>query len=99
MVLFVTARATCAFAAGDAAAGGAILERAIAAGGNPGLLHYNVACGLALAGRRDAALDALDRAVEAGYRDASWIAKDEDLVSLRETPRFKALLRKLGGKS
>ena len=59
--------------------------------------HYNLACSLALVGRGDQALDALEAAVNAGYDDAAYLVADEDLASLREEPRFEALLRRLRG--
>jgi Flp pilus assembly protein TadD len=58
-------------------------------------VHYNLACSLALVGDGSAALDALERAVELGYRDAEHLLVDEDLAALRETPRFVRLVREL----
>jgi Flp pilus assembly protein TadD len=57
--------------------------------------HYNLACSLALLSRAEAALDALERAVALGYRDARHLLDDEDLASLRATPRFHALVASL----
>jgi len=59
------------------------------------IARYDIACALALDGKRDAALDALDRAVEAGFNDASTFSKDPDLESLRDSPRFAAALAKV----
>ena len=53
---------------------------------------YNLACVQARLGGRRQALDALERAVAAGFSDRSGMAVDEDLASLREEPRFRALL-------
>ncbi len=53
---------------------------------------YNVACLYALEGVEQAALDALEQAMRAGFGDRSWIANDPDLASLRDTPRFRALV-------
>lgn len=58
-------------------------------------LHYNLGCVRALAGDDDAALDALEQAALLGYDDAGWMAADADLASLRENPRFLALLARL----
>jgi len=58
---------------------------------------YNLGCSLALAGRKDEALEALSRAVDLGYEDADWMSKDSDLDSVRADPRFWALLRKVRG--
>ncbi len=41
----------------------------------------------------DAALTALERAVEKGWGDPEWIKHDSDLDSVRETPRYKALMQ------
>jgi predicted esterase len=54
---------------------------------------YNLACVQARLGGRRQALDALERAVRAGYSDREGMAADEDLASLREEERFKALVR------
>ncbi len=43
-------------------------------------------------GRSDNALDALDRAVELGYRDWRWLESHPFLVELRAVPRFKAVV-------
>jgi hypothetical protein len=57
--------------------------------------RYNIACALALQGEKASALDALDRAVEAGFSNAATLATDTDLASLHEDPRFTAVLAKL----
>ena len=59
------------------------------------MVLYNLACSCALTGRLNEALDALTRAVKAGYDDAEWMGRDRDLKSLREDPRFRALLRRV----
>ena len=58
-------------------------------------VHYNLACSLALLARREAALDALERAAELGYRDTEHLLADEDLASLRAEVRFQALVESL----
>jgi cytochrome c-type biogenesis protein CcmH/NrfG len=58
--------------------------------------HYNLACSLALCGEPGPAISALEAAVGLGYDDAAHLAADEDLRSLREDPRFRALLTRLG---
>jgi len=55
---------------------------------------YNVACFEALRGRRAEALDMLQQAVDAGFRDADWIAQDADLESLHGDPAFEALVER-----
>lgn len=55
-------------------------------------LHYDLACCLALNGKRAEALDELARAVETGFDDANHAAYDPDLERLRTDPRFTELL-------
>ncbi|MEZ0230983.1 MAG: redoxin domain-containing protein [Planctomycetota bacterium] len=59
--------------------------------------HYNTACALALSGKRDAALEALKQAIDAGFYDWQWLEKDEDLASVRGEPRWKELVMSLRG--
>ncbi len=59
--------------------------------------RYDLACALARGGRRKEALAELQKAVDSGFEDAAYLAADEDLKGLRETPEFQALLRRLGG--
>jgi TolB-like protein/Flp pilus assembly protein TadD/tRNA A-37 threonylcarbamoyl transferase component Bud32 len=66
--------------------------RALALDPEDTAILYNVACVYALAGRREDALGCLDRAVRLGMRNRSWIENDSDLDSLRNHPRFVALL-------
>ena len=54
---------------------------------------YNLACVQARLGERRQALESLERAVAAGFSDRAWMAADQDLASLREEERFKALVR------
>ena len=64
--------------------------------GNPFIL-YNVACLENLLGRPDDALATLgDRDRGAGRSTRSNAREDEDFASLREDPRFTALVRVAG---
>lgn len=56
---------------------------------------YNAACARALKGDKPGALDALDKAVTAGFRDTNQLDGDTDLDSLRGEARFKALAEKI----
>ncbi len=71
------------------------LEKAASLGLDRPLDLYNVACGYALAGRKEKALDWLERAVAAGFNNKQFLATDDDLVSLRGTKRFNDLLERL----
>jgi predicted Zn-dependent protease len=55
---------------------------------------YNLACTCALLGMKDKALAALERALRLGYAHAAHLARDPDLNSLRDDPRFARLLRR-----
>jgi non-specific serine/threonine protein kinase len=56
---------------------------------------YNVACTYALQERPEAAIDCLEKAVEEGMGERRWFENDPDLNSLRNSPRFKALLERM----
>jgi len=55
-------------------------------------VRYNLACSYALLGLTDQAFEALEHAIALGYDDFEYLVGDEDLVSLRDDPRFDALL-------
>ena len=57
------------------------------------LAHYNLACSFALLKKADAALKALRKAIELGYRDFRYMREDRDLDAIRHDPRFRQLLR------
>ena len=54
-------------------------------------LHYNLACLEAVQGNREAALQALRRALALRPEVAEWARDDEDLQRLRDDPEFRAL--------
>jgi Tfp pilus assembly protein PilF len=53
---------------------------------------YDFACAAAMAGRHDEALEHLSQAIDHGYTNAEWIAKDEDLKSLQGDAGLEALV-------
>lgn len=53
---------------------------------------YNAACGFALAGNKEEALDWLEYSVKGGYNDFDHLREDTDLDSLRNEKRYKRLL-------
>ncbi len=65
--------------------------------GNP-VVHYNLACSLALKRRLKDALTVLTKAVELGYRDIKWVQEDPDLENLRGHPSYQRLLDDLNAK-
>ncbi len=69
-----------------------LLRRAIGQGADQrGIMHYNLACALALAGDRAGALAALAGAGARGYPNLPAAAQDPDLASLRGHPEFERL--------
>jgi serine/threonine protein kinase/Flp pilus assembly protein TadD len=68
-------------------------ERAIAVDRDDPMLLYNVACTFSVLGKTEEALEALEHAVEKGWGDRAWIEHDSDLDSIRESPRYKALMQ------
>jgi tetratricopeptide (TPR) repeat protein len=59
------------------------------------LVLYNAACNLALLGEGEHALDGLERALEAGVAVGEWIKHDPDFESLRNHPRFQAIVKRI----
>lgn len=54
--------------------------------------YYNLACAMARMQRIDEAMDALQQAVEHGWRDALHMSIDPDLGALRNDPRFRQMV-------
>jgi adenylate cyclase len=59
------------------------------------MVFYNAACTFAVLEEHERAIDLLERAVRLGWGDRAWMANDSDLASLRDKPRFQALLSSL----
>lgn len=57
--------------------------------------EYNLACVLARSGSRKAALDALRRAIDKGFADATLLKTDHDLDTLRNDAAFRLMLEAL----
>ncbi|GIW72330.1 MAG: hypothetical protein KatS3mg102_1872 [Planctomycetota bacterium] len=53
---------------------------------------YNLACAHALRGAAEEAIGWLEQALARGFDDAAHIARDPDLDSIRDDPRFRAVL-------
>ncbi len=58
-------------------------------------VFYNLACSLALAGKLDEAAKAVESALDLGYRDFKWLARDPDLKALRKHPDYERLREKM----
>ena len=61
---------------------------------NP-LVFYNLACSYSLSGEMDQAANALEKALQLGYRDFDWLARDPDLKPLRGDAAFEELRAKI----
>jgi predicted esterase len=61
------------------------------------VVWYNLACVRALLGQRKGAMEALEKAVENGFRNTELLASDTDLDPLRKRDDFKTLLGSLIG--
>ncbi len=59
------------------------------------LAWYNLACSYALLKRKDEAFNSLERSIELGYKNLSWLSQDTDLSSLHKDPRFTNIIKKL----
>jgi serine/threonine protein kinase/Flp pilus assembly protein TadD len=57
------------------------------------MLLYNVACTYSKVGKSDDALTCLERSIDKGFGHREWIEHDSDFDSIRDTPRFKAILQ------
>ncbi len=63
-------------------------KKAIGCGVNPAGQMYNIACGYALLGKKDEAIDWLKKALDSGFPEQATLENDEDTESLRSDPRF-----------
>jgi tetratricopeptide (TPR) repeat protein len=59
------------------------------------LVFYNLACSYSLTDQFERATLALERALQLGYRDFTWLARDPDLKKLRQQPVFNDLKAKI----
>jgi len=67
-------------------------ERSLAIDPEDPMLLYNVACMYSTLGKTDQAISCLERAVEKGFGHREWIDNDPDLNSLRNNPRYQAIV-------
>ena len=69
-----------------------LVRQAVALDPDDSGVLYNVACIYALAGQPEAALTCLAKAIQNGFGHWEWLEHDSDLASLRDDPRFQAIL-------
>ena len=79
---------------GDYKAMEKVCRQAVSIFTEDGTWHYNLACALARLGKRNEALDTLDKAVSLGYLDVKGMSADNDLATLRRDRRFKEIMEK-----
>lgn len=70
-------------------------QRAIDLNYRVGTSAYNIACGFALQGNRDAAFQWLEKAKTNRFELQNYLFNDEDLSSLHDDPRFDALAKEV----
>lgn len=58
-------------------------------------VQYNLACSYSLTDQFELAAEALNRALNLGYRDFKWLAQDPDLANLRQHPLYRKLRAKI----
>ena len=76
---------------GDFLAGMVVDERLAELRPDDATVHYNLACSYSLTRRFRLALAALNRALDLGYRDFRWLARDPDLKLLRNHALYKSV--------
>lgn len=59
------------------------------------LVFYNLACSYSLTEQFDRAMLALEKAIQLGYRDFNWLARDPDLKKLRQQPAYRDIQNKI----
>ena len=59
------------------------------------LAWYNLACSYSLLSRVDDALLALRHAIECGYAELEYLAKDPDLANVRSSPKYRPFIDSL----
>ncbi|MDQ1450738.1 MAG: eukaryotic-like serine/threonine-protein kinase [Acidobacteriaceae bacterium] len=70
-------------------------QRALAIDPEETAVLYNLACTYTHLGETDEALDLLEKAVRNGFGHKEWIENDPDFISLRDHPRYRALIQSL----
>jgi serine/threonine protein kinase/Tfp pilus assembly protein PilF len=80
-------------ATGERERASALAKRSLEIDPEDSMLLYNVACAYSMLGMEEDALGCLQRAVDNGFGHKEWIEHDTDFDSLRETPRFKAIVQ------
>ena len=80
---------------GDGTAAVRELNVAITLRPNDSNVLYNGVCVYAKLGRKEEALDMMERALKSGMVNVDWYRRDPDLLSLRDEPRFQRMTEDL----
>ncbi len=72
----------------------ALYRRWLQADPQDGDSWYNLACALALDGKKDDALTAFETSIDAGFDDLGHAGRDMDLASIRDDKRFVATVKR-----
>lgn len=56
---------------------------------------FNLACSYSMTGQMKAAVDALSLAIDYGYNDWKWIARESSLEGFRQSPFYAEVLAKI----
>jgi len=75
------------------------VEKAVAMRGNDPMMLYNAACTYGNLNMKAEALATLKKAVEAGYHNPDWAARDNDLTCIHDDPEFQRLIKQPQGKN
>jgi adenylate cyclase len=70
-------------------------KRALAMAPDEATVLYNIACTYALLDETDMALDCLEKAMTYGFCHKGWLENDPDLATVRDHPRFQAVMEDL----
>jgi serine/threonine protein kinase/cytochrome c-type biogenesis protein CcmH/NrfG len=85
--------ATTYAAVGRAREAASEVEKAVAMRGNDPITLYNAACTYGNLNMKAEALATLKKAVEAGYHNPDWAARDNDLACIHDDPEFQRLIK------
>jgi tetratricopeptide (TPR) repeat protein len=59
------------------------------------LVFYNLACSYSLTEQFEHAALALEKAIQLGYCDFNWLARDPDLKKFRQQPAYREIQKKI----
>ena len=66
--------------------------------GNDPLTLYNAACTYGNLNMKSEALATFKKAIEAGYHNPDWAARDNDLACIHDDPEFQRLIEEIARK-